>query len=51
VVLFVIPVAAIIRVDRGFEVEVEAGAHVYSNGFKGVHSDSNPASWKAMVAH
>jgi len=50
-VLFAISVAAFIRVDRGFEVEVDAGAHVYSNGSKGVHSDSNPTSWKAMVAH
>jgi hypothetical protein len=27
------------------------GAHVYPNGSKGVQSDSNPAIWKAMVAH
>ena len=50
-VLFAIPVATLDRVDRGSEVEVDAGAHVYPNGSKGVQSDSNPAIWKAMVAH
>ena len=39
------------RLDEGSEVEVDAGAHVYPNGSKGVQSDSNPAIWKAMVAH
>ena len=38
-------------VDRGSAVQVDAGAHVYLNGPKGVQSDSNPAIWKAMVAH
>jgi hypothetical protein len=36
VVLFGIPVATFGRVDRGSEVEVEAGAHVYPNGPKSV---------------
>jgi hypothetical protein len=51
VVLFAIPVATFDRVDRGSELEVDAGAHVYPNGPKGVQSDSNPVIWKAMVAH
>ena len=50
-VLFAIPVATFGRVDRGSEVEVDAGAHVYPNGPICVQSDSNPAIWKAMVAH
>ena len=50
-VLFVIPVATFGRVDRASEMEVDAGAHVYLNDPKGVQSDSNPAIWKAMVAH
>jgi hypothetical protein len=51
VVLFDIPVVTFGRVDRGSEVEVDTGAHVYPNGHKGVQSDSDPAIWKAMVAH
>jgi len=51
VVLFAIPVATFGRVDRESEVEVDSGAHVYSNAPKCVKSDSNPAIWKAMVAH
>ena len=50
-VLFAIPVVTFGRFDRGSEVEVGAGAHVYPNGLKGVQSDSNPAIWKVMVAH
>ena len=50
VVLFAIPVPTFGRVDRGSEVEVDVGAHVYLNGRKGGQSDSNPAIWKAMVA-
>jgi hypothetical protein len=38
-------------IDRGSAVEVDAGAHVYPNCPKGVQSDSNPAIWKARVAH
>jgi hypothetical protein len=30
-------------------VEIDAVAHVYLNGPKGVQSDSNPAIWKAMT--
>ena len=48
-VLFAIPVAAFGRVDR--RSEVDAGAHVFLNCAKGVQLDSNPAIWKAMVAH
>jgi hypothetical protein len=39
------------RVDRGSEVEVVAGAHVYPAHPIGVQWDSSPAIWKAMVAH
>jgi hypothetical protein len=46
-VLFAIPVATFGGVDRGSEVDVVAGAHVYP----GVQWDSSPAIWKAMEAH
>jgi hypothetical protein len=36
VVLFAFPVSTFGRVDRGSEVEVDAGAHVYPNGPKDV---------------
>jgi hypothetical protein len=36
VVLFAFPVSTFGRVDRGSEVEVDAGAHVYPNGPKNV---------------
>jgi hypothetical protein len=32
-------------------VTEKIGFKVYPNGPKGVHSDSNTAIWKAMVAH
>jgi hypothetical protein len=38
-------------VDRGSEVEVVAGAHVYPADPIGVQWDSSPAIWKAMEAH
>jgi len=50
VVLFAIPVATFGRVDRESEVEVDAGAHIYPIGPKGIQSDSNPAIGKAMIA-
>jgi hypothetical protein len=50
-VLFAIPVAAFGGVDRGFEVEVVAGAHVYPADPIGVQWDSSPAILKAMEAH
>ena len=50
-VLVAIPVITFGRVDRGSEVEVDAGAQVYSNVPKGVQSESNTAIWKAVVAH
>ena len=42
-VLFAIPVATFGIADGGSEVEIDAVAHVYLNGPKGVQSDSNPA--------
>jgi hypothetical protein len=45
--MLAIPVATFGGVDRGSEVEVVAGAHVYP----GVQWDSSPAIWKAMEAH
>ena len=50
-VFVAIPVATFGRVDRVSEVEVDAGAHVNTNGPNGVQSDSNATIWKAMVAH
>ena len=50
-VLVAIPVITFGRVDRGSEVEVDAGALVYPNGPKCVQSDSNTAIWKAVVAY
>jgi hypothetical protein len=47
VILFGIPVATFDRADRGSEVEVYAGAHVYLNGPKWFQSESNLAIWKA----
>jgi hypothetical protein len=38
-------------VDRGSEVEVIAGAHVYPADPIGVQWDSNLAIWKAMTTH
>jgi hypothetical protein len=49
--MFAIPVAPFGRVDRGSEVEVDAGAHAYQNGPKDVQLHLNPPIWKAMVAH
>jgi hypothetical protein len=49
-VLVAIPVITFGRVDGGSELEVDAGAHVYPNGAKGVQSDSNTPIWKAVVA-
>jgi hypothetical protein len=38
-------------VDRGSEVEVIAGAHVYPADPIGVQWDSNLTIWKAMTTH
>jgi hypothetical protein len=48
-VLFSIPVAKFGGVDRGSEVVVVAGAHVYPAHPIGVQWDSSPAIWKAML--
>ena len=50
-VLFAIPVATFGIVDWWSEVDVDVAAHVYPNDPRGVQSDSNPATWKAMVTH
>jgi hypothetical protein len=47
-VLFTIPVATFGGIDRGYEVEVVAGAHVYPTDPIDVQWDSSPAIWKAM---
>ena len=46
-----IPVVTFGGVDRGSEVEVVAGAHVYPADPIGVQWDSSSAIWKAMEAH
>ena len=50
-VLFAIPVATFGGVDRGSEVEVVTGAHVYPADPIGVQWDSSPVIWKTMEAH
>jgi hypothetical protein len=50
-VTMAIPVATFGGVDRGSEVEVVVGAHVYPADPIGVQWDSSPAIWKAMEAH
>jgi hypothetical protein len=47
-VLLAIPVATFGGVDRGFEVEVVAGAYVYPADLICVQWDSSPAIWKAI---
>jgi hypothetical protein len=50
-VLFAISVATFEGVDRGSEVEIVAGGHVYPADPIGVQWDSSLAIWKAMEAH
>jgi hypothetical protein len=49
--LFAIPVATFGGVDRGSEVEVVTGTHVYPADPIGVQWDSSSAIWKVMEAH
>jgi hypothetical protein len=49
--LFAILVATFGGVDRGFAVEVVAGAHVSQADPIGVKWDSSSAIWKTMGAH
>jgi hypothetical protein len=46
-----LPVATFGGIDRGSEVEVVTGAHVYPADPIGVQWDSSPAIWKVIEAH
>jgi hypothetical protein len=48
---FSIIIATFGGVDRGYDVEVVAGAHIYQADPICVQWDSSQAIWKAMEAH